>query len=135
MSAFQKRLGSFLIGLYVWVLTISFGMTLLDILYARLVPEANSAFSKVSDFLLLVSLVTFLLAIAAIAFSMQSKTARNYLVTSQLISLLAFLMPAFFSLLGLNTPGLSIGPWLRITSGGTASIVAFIGMVHFNRQN
>ena len=60
MSTKQKSIHSFLIGLYVWVLTIFFGMVLLDILYARLVPEAAAAFSEVSDFLLFTGLVTFL---------------------------------------------------------------------------
>jgi hypothetical protein len=134
MAAFQKRLGSFLVGLYVWVLAISFGMVLIDILYARLVPDATIAFSEVSDFLLLISLATLLLAIVTLAFSRKSRAASNLIIASQLIFLLEFLIPAFFTLLGLNMQGNPIGPWLRITPCGAASIVAFIGLYQYNQQ-
>jgi hypothetical protein len=134
MVAYQKSSISFLVGLYVWILTISFGMVLLDILYANLVPEATIAFSKISDFLLLIDFVTLLCAIIAIAFSWKSKVARNLLIASQLVILFEFLIPAFFSLLGQNTQGLAIGPWLRIIPGGLASILAFIGLYQYNSQ-
>jgi hypothetical protein len=134
MASIQKHLGSFLIGLYAWVLAISFGMVLLDILYTRLVPGATFAFSEVSDFLLLISLVTLIAAIVAIAFSGKSKAVRSFIIASQLILLLEILIPAFFYMFKLNEQSLAIGPWIRIILSGVASILAFIGLYRYNRQ-
>ena len=134
MAVIQKRSGSFLVGLYFWVLTIYFGMVLLDIFYARLVPGAINAFREVSDLLLMINFVALLLAMIAIAFSKKSKNVINLIIASQLILFLEFLIPALFSILGLDTQGNSIGPWLRIIPGAASSIVAFIGMVQYNRQ-
>jgi len=135
MSAFQKRMGTFLVGLYFWVLTIYFGMVLLDILYARLAPGATTAFAKVSDILLQVNLVILLAAVITIAFSKKSKITRDLIIASQLILLFEFLIPAFFTLFGLNSQGLTaLGPWLRIIPGVAASILALIGMIKFNQQ-
>ena len=64
----KHRFGSFWVGLYVWVISISFGMVLLDILYSRRVPEAAAAFSEVADVLLLAAFVALLSAVAAIVF-------------------------------------------------------------------
>jgi hypothetical protein len=62
-------------GLYAWLATISFGLVLLDILYAGLVPEAQAAFSEAADFLLLVNTLTILAALGAIGLSWESKPA------------------------------------------------------------
>lgn len=134
MSTTQNRLGSFLIGLYGWVLAIFFGMVCLDILFARLVPEAAMAFSEVADLLLMIGFVMLLAAIAAIAFSWTSKTARNLLIASLFGILFEFFGPAFFSQFLRNTQELTIGPWLRIIPSGAASILAFMGMVQYYRQ-
>lgn len=134
MAAIQKRTGSFLVSLYFWVLTIYFGMILLDVFYARLAPEATNAFREVADLLLMINFVALLLAMLAIAFSKKSKNAINLIIASQLILFLQFLIPAIFAILGLNTQNVAIGPWLRIIPGAAASIVAFIGMIQYNRQ-
>jgi hypothetical protein len=132
MAAFQKRLGSFFVGWYVWILAVSFGMVLLDIFYSNLVPEATFAFSKVSDFLLFIGFVTLLSAMVAIAFAWETKTARNLLIASLVVILFEFLIPAFFSQFIQNTQALTTGAWLRTLPGGAASILAFIGMYQFN---
>jgi hypothetical protein len=85
--------GPIVIGLYVWVLTIFFGMILLDILYGRLAPEVSGAFTAVSDALLLVGFAAVLSGIAAIALTWKSKAARNYLIASFLFLLLEFIIP------------------------------------------
>jgi hypothetical protein len=109
-------------------------MVLLDILYTNLAPETVIAFSKVSDFLLLLYFVSLLSALVAIAFSWISKTARNLFIASLLVMLFELLIPAFFSQFVRNTQGLNIGPWLRIVPNGIASILAFIGMYKYFRQ-
>jgi len=134
MDIYLKNFGSFLVGVYVWVLTIFFGMVLLDILYSNLVPEAAAAFSEVSDFLLLIGFVTLLCAVAAIALTWQSSTARNLLIASLLVILMEFLTPVFFSPFIQNTQATTIGPWLRIIPGGLSSILALIGMYQYGRQ-
>jgi hypothetical protein len=131
MSPYHKLAGSILVGGYAWILSISFGTVLLDILYANQVPEAKTAFSKVADFLLLVNFVSLLSALAAIALSWNVKTARNLFIASLLVSLSQLLIPAFFAPFIQNTPELSIGPWLRIIINAAASILALIGMVKF----
>jgi len=134
MATFRKRVGSFLIGLYAWVVAISFGMVLVDILYARLAPNANLAFGEVSDFLLMISTVTLLIAIVVIAFSSQTRVVRNLIIASQLIAILEFISPALIALIGLNTQAHSFGPWLRILLSGTASVLAFIGLYLYKQQ-
>lgn len=134
MASLQKRLGSFLIGLYAWVLAISFGLVLLDVLYTRLVPGATFAFSEVADFLLLVSLVTLIAAVVALAFSRKSKAVRNLIIASQLILLLEIFIPTFFSMFKLNMQALAVGPWIRVILSGAASILAFIALYRYNRQ-
>jgi hypothetical protein len=137
MPASLKHLGSFLAGWYAWLLALSFGMVLLDIQYAqysRLAPEAARAFSDAADFLLLVNFVTLLSAIAAIAFSWNSQTARNLFIASLLVMLFEFLIPALVSPFIKNTQRLAIGPWLRIIPTGAASLLAFIGLYKFIQQ-
>ena len=134
MVAIPKRTGSFLVGLYFWVLTIYFGMVLLDIFYARQVPEATNAFREIADILLMVNFVALLSAMVAIAISRKSKKVINLLITSPLIFFLEFLIPAIFSIFGLNTQSISIGPWLRIIPGAAASILALIAMVEYDRE-
>jgi hypothetical protein len=116
------------------VLTISFGMVLFDILFANLAPDATLAFKKAADLLLWISLITLLSALAAIAFSWKTATARNLLIASLIISLSEFLIPAVVSLLVQNTNGLAIGPWLRIIPGGVATILAFMGLYYYYRR-
>jgi hypothetical protein len=134
MGMSKKTFGSFLIGLYAWVITISFGMVLLDIIYSRVVPAAAIALSEVSDFLLLIVFITFLSAITAIVFSWNATGARNLLIASQVVILFEFLIPALLSPFVQNMQGLTIGPWLRIIPSGASSILAFIGLQNYNKN-
>jgi len=134
MATDQKRPGALLIGLYVWILTVFLGMILIDILYSRLVPEAEQAFSEVSDFLLLIGFATLLSALAAIAVSWKSKAARILIFSSFVVVLLEFLVPAFLSPFIQNPQGLTIGPWLRVIPSGGASLLALLGMDRYYRQ-
>jgi hypothetical protein len=134
MNAYQKPVPSSLIALYAWILTIFFGMVLLDIIYANLVPEAKAAFSAVSDFFLLVGFATLLLAAAAIAFSWANGAARNLLIASLFVLLLEFAIPIFLSPFIRAAQGLAIGPWLRIIPTGAASLLALLGMQQYARM-
>src|SRR4030042_2667513 len=58
-------LSSLIVGLYAWVVAVSFGAVLLDVVYSNLVSEAAAAFSEVADFLLSISAVTVLAALGA----------------------------------------------------------------------
>ena len=115
------------------MLTIFFGMILVDILYARLVPGASTAFSRVADILLLVGFATFLTAIVAIAFAWKSKAARSFLIASFLLLLLEFVIPVLVGPFVQGAEGLAIGPWLRVLPSGGASILALIGMGRYYR--
>jgi hypothetical protein len=128
MDKIQEQLSSFFIGLYAWMLTVFFGMVLLDMIYSRLVAGAGDAFSKVSDFLLVIGFITLLLSVAAIVSSWKSKAGRVLLIASLLVMLFEFLIPVVFSSFVRNDAGLAIGPWLRLLPTGLASILAFIGL-------
>jgi hypothetical protein len=123
----KHRFGSFWVGLYVWVISISFGMVLLDILYARRAPEAAAAFAEVADVLLLVTFAALLSAAAAIVFAWKAAAARNFLIASLGVILLELLLPAVVSPFVQNAQGLPVGPWIRILASGAASIFALIG--------
>ena len=128
MNISPGRLGSFLGGLYTWMVTVFFGAIMLDIVYANLVNEAAPAFSEVSDFLLLLGAFTIPAAIGAIAFSWKSSIARNYFIASLAIILLEFLGPAFFSPLIQDMQDSILPTIVRIIISGLASILAFIGL-------
>jgi hypothetical protein len=131
----QEGLSSFFGGLYTWIVTIFFGAILLDIVYSNLVPEAVTAFSEVSDFLLLMGALTILAAIGAIVFSWKSSIARNYFIASLGIILLEFLIPVFFSQLIQGTQG-SVSPTIiRIIINGSASALAFFGLHKLYRNS
>jgi hypothetical protein len=87
MSPILGRISLLVVGFYTWIATVFFGAVLLDTVYANLIPEASTAFSEVSDFLLLIGFVTFLAAIGAIAFSWKSSKARNFFIASFVILL------------------------------------------------
>ena len=114
-----------MVGLYAWLAAVSFGLVLLDIVYAGLVPEAEVAFSEVADFLLLVNAITILAAFGAIGLSWKSKASRNLLVASFAIIILGFL--AYMLLSQFLQDSSSLGTGIRITLAGSVSVLAFIG--------
>ena len=118
-------LGPLVVGLYAWSTAISFGMALIDIMYARLVPSAAAAFSGVADLLLLVSSGTMLLALGAIALSWSSRAARDLLIGSLVVAFMGLLVPALLS--PLLHEGSGFGAALRMIIGGSVSILAFVG--------
>ena len=124
----QEGLSSFFGGLYTWIVTIFFGAILLDIVYSNLVPDAVTAFSEVSDFLLLIGVLTILAAIGAIVFSWRSSVARNYFIASLGIIFFEFLIPMFFTQLIQDTQDSVLPTIVRIIISGSASILACIGL-------
>jgi hypothetical protein len=134
MSTIQDRVSRFIVGFYAWAVTLFFGAVLLDTVYSNGVPEAKTAFSEVSDFLLIIGGITLLAAIAAIAFSWKWGVARNYFVASFVVLLFEYLVPVIFSQLSMNMekPGLTTA--LRIIINGTASVLAMIGLLNFSRH-
>ncbi len=131
-SSNPKLFGPFFVGLYGWLITIFFGMILVDILYSKLIPVPASVSSKVSDFLLGIGFVVVISAFFALAFAWK-KAARYLVFISLCLILLEFLIPVFFSRLLQNPSGFAAGPWLRLIPGGTASVLALIGIYHYDR--
>lgn len=129
----MEKLGSLVVGLYAWVITAFFGAVLLDVVYANVTPGAAAAFSEAADFLLLVGAVTVLAALGAIGLSWNSRVARILFIASLLIIALEFLAPAFLSSF-LRDVGSAWGTGIRITINGLASVLAFIGLYEFYRQ-
>ena len=119
---------------YAWLVTLDLGAVLLDIVYARAVPEAAAAFSEAGDFLLLIRAVSIVAAIAAIGLAWRSRLARYTLLASLLVSLLGLSIPAFFALFVSGPVGPGFGTGLRIAISGSTSILAFVGVYGFHRQ-
>ncbi len=126
-------LGSVVVGLYAWVVTVSFGAVLLDVVYSNLAPEAASAFSEVADFLLLIEAVMVLAAFGAIGLTWNSRVVRNLLIASLVIVILGFIAPAFLSPF-LHNGNSALGGVIRLIIGGLASILALVGLYKFYRN-
>ena len=120
-----NQLGSLAVGLYAWLTAVSFGLAVLDIVYARLVPGAAAAFSEVADFLLVVNAVTVLAALGAIGLSWNSSATRSLLIASVGVIVLGFLAYMFLSPFRLE--GSTLGPGIRIILAGAVSLLAFAG--------
>lgn len=113
-----------MVGLYAWLAAVSFGLVLLDIVYAGLVPEAEVAFSEVADFLLFVNAITILVALGAIGLSWNSQASRNFLVASLAIIILGFLAHMLLSQFLQDS---SLGTGIRMILAGSVSVLAFMG--------
>lgn len=122
-------IGPLIIGLYAWLATISFGLVLLDILYAGLVPEAVTALSEAADFLLLVNALTIFAAFGAIGLSWKSKPARYFLVASLAVIILGFIGHMLLSPLLKESSSLATG--IRMILAGSVSVLAFVGFYKF----
>src|SRR5688572_2505905 len=96
-STHTTRAGFLLVVCYAWLAAVSFGLVLLDIIYARLIPAATTTFSEMADFLLLVSASTMLVALSAIGITWHWGTARNWLVTSLAVSCFGLVAPAILT--------------------------------------
>ena len=118
-------LGPLAVGVYAWATAVYFGIALIDIMYARLVPEAAAASSEVADLMLLVSVALVLVALVSIGLTWNSRVARNFLIASLLVSLLGFATPAVLS--PFLQDGSAVGAGIRIIIGGITSILAFMG--------
>ncbi|HEX9090821.1 MAG TPA: hypothetical protein VF831_04995 [Anaerolineales bacterium] len=129
----MQKFSSIVVGSYTWIVTVFFGAILLDILYFRSmqalpgIAESSVVFSEVSDTLLLLGFVVIFVALIAIASSWKFRNARSLFIASLLMIILEFITPIFISWINQDTQDLSIGPWLRITLGGLASMLAFMG--------
>lgn len=113
-------------GLYAWLVAVCFGLAWLDIQYARLLPDARVAYGEVADFLLLVTSVTVLAGIAAVGLSWKSRSARNLLAASLLIGFLAPIA-ALIILSPQMQESSATGSIIRLSVGGVASVLAFMG--------
>jgi hypothetical protein len=129
MEKSLRRLGEFVTGMYAWLISISFGMALLDVQYARLVPGETGALAEISDYLVWVSAFTLAAGLGAVVFAWDSKSARNCFIGSLVAG---FGVPAVLLLGVVEAPG--SGAWLRIGSGGLAAGLAFLGIYYYYRE-
>jgi hypothetical protein len=134
MSTIREKSGLFFVGFYTWLITVYFGMVLLDAIYARLVPASPGVSPEISDLFLRIGGVIYLAASGAIIGSWNRKVARNYYIASAAIIFFEFLVPLFFSFLNLEGRGTGLESTARIVIDGTASILAFAGLYKFSRQ-
>ena len=132
----NERLSFLFVGLYAWVAAVLLGGILLDMAYANLLKdvigssESVMIFSDISDTLLLFDFVMVIAALGAILSSWKYRTARNIFITSILIFFFEFLSPILIPFIK-DAQGLS---WIRLLPSGTASILAFIGLIKYYQQ-
>jgi hypothetical protein len=132
-------------SLYTWIVSLFFGAILLDVAYSNLAfnalqpTERASMFSEVADFLLLIGGLALLTALGAIGSSWNLGSPRYWFIASALFIVAEFLVPMlFFPLvqsIGENL-GVNVGPMIRLSGNGLASILAFIGLwkLHASRS-
>lgn len=114
------------VGLYAWLVAVSSGLALLDIQYARLLPDATEAFREVADFLLFATFVTGVVGIGAVGLSWNSGVARNLLAAS-LVTVLVVPFAALLILAPLSQQSSATGSAIRLSIFGVASVLAFAG--------
>ena len=115
-------IGPLVVGVYAWLTAVTFGLVLLDIVYAGLVPDAARALSEAADFQVLA-------ALGAIGLSWNSRAARSYLMSSLAIIFLGFFV--YMLLSPFLQDGLSLGTGIRIILSGSVSVLAFMGFYRF----
>jgi hypothetical protein len=124
---------SLVAGLYTWAVTVFFGAVLLDVVYSRLVPAAETAFAEVADFLLLVGVGTVLAALGAVVVSWRFRIPRDLFVASLAVISLEFLVPLLLPQLLREVQGSALASGIRILISGSASVLAFLGFFEFCR--
>lgn len=123
--------GSFIASLYAWMVTVLFGGTLLDVVYARAIrtmlepARLAAVFSRASDLLLLVVALALLAALGAIAVSWSRPAARGLFVASALFLLAELLAPVVLAPLAV---GPQSGSWIRLLVSLATSVAAFAGL-------
>jgi hypothetical protein len=135
MNTWLNKWKSFPAGLYVWIVSISLGATLLDIIYTRSASAEAGSLTGPADFLLLLSGLTMLTGVIAIGFSWGRTAARNLLGASFLLLAIELFTPMLFG--GLITSmqavsGLALGMWIRLVENGLASFLAVLALVRLN---
>lgn len=134
-----------LVGLYLCAAGISFGLVILDQLYAYAIDsrtlsgQMGFVFSEVADVLLQLSLVTTLLAASAIYAVWKYKWARLLLIASFLTGVVAevFFMAIINNLFPQVWDAMSENGWsalVRFLSHAMAVILAFLGWLEFSRR-
>jgi len=139
MDKYLDKFSSLVVVVYAWMTAVFFGGVLLDLVYFKTLndrlgtSDGAALFSEVSDFFLLFVFVLIVAAIAAIALSWRSATARIYFAASLLFVIFELITPVIFSQFITNSQNIGFGPWLRITLNGIASLLAFIGLYKYFR--
>ncbi len=128
-------------SLYTWIVSISFGAVLLDILYARAASrnfnpsDVTVIFSNGADFLLLLSAISLLAGLAAVGLTWPRAAARNLLIVSLIVIVIELFTPVFFGTLisrAQASSGLAFGMWIRLVGNGLSSILAFLALWKLN---
>lgn len=131
MNRNLEKFRTLVTGLYAWVVTIFFGIVLLDMAYANLLKAVLSdsqriaILAEVSDLLLLIYGLGVLAGIGAFLLSLQVKHARNLTLLSLVMILLELFAPGFLAQLIESTQSPYLGSWVRVTLSGMASLLAF----------
>jgi hypothetical protein len=126
---------------YAWLVTVFFGVTLLDIAYSNLlknglnIAKGSVATSEISDFLLCFIGAAVLSAFPAIFFAWKSIVARYCLIASLCLIAVEIFAPIFLRPFIQALPSINLGAMFRLLLGGCASVLAFGGLLFYDWHN
>jgi len=125
--------GGWVLGAYAWLLALSFGAAMLDVVYAGAIGRVDGStpatlFNDVSDFLQLPLALSALAGIAALAIAVQRPLARTLVIGSLVLALAP--LPGLV-LFGDALAAGGAGAGLRLGLGGAASLLAMAAALVF----
>jgi hypothetical protein len=131
-----NRFTGWLMGIYAWIVTLAFGATIIDGIYARALSDSASvaavarAFNEASDFQNLPLVVGVLAGIAALVMASDRPLVRNLLIASLALTLAPVPIVMFLGDLIADADA-GAGPGLRLALGAGASLLAMAATVVF----
>jgi hypothetical protein len=122
-----SRRGVLVVGVYTWIMTVFFGASLSDVVYAT---QISGDLTEVGDFHLLVVALAVVAGIVALAAAWKRRTAAFVLAGSLALVVAEILVPALLGPAIRDVEGglgLRVGPWIRLGAAMAASVLAFVG--------
>ncbi|MFN2279833.1 MAG: hypothetical protein ACK2UR_19620 [Candidatus Promineifilaceae bacterium] len=111
-------------GLYAWLSALLFGAALLDIVYSRQIRDAGQTlFREAADLQLLISVMTAVAAIVAVAAAWRYSAARKLLGASVLFFAFSLITPAVLAPFVSGAQFAPYGAVLRIIDGGLVTLL------------
>lgn len=128
------RVGDWTMGAYAWVVTLVFGVTIIDSIYARFLADSTTvaavarAFNESADFQNLPMALAVVLGIGALIMVAQTPLARYLVIASLALTLAPLPVVMLFGDLAARA---GAGTGLRLALSAGASVLAMVAAVVF----